>query len=101
MDNYQPYDVTEQARTVAAAHPMRAPQFNLFHSSDAAHSAARRPRPRRESTATAHERTGHSVTLGRKIDMRYVAQLVDSGQTQALARALLYATPSISTASER
>ena len=76
--------------------PMRAPRLNLFRSvrrgvfrSLAASNLAG------ESTATAHGRTGcDSLTLGReKIDLRYVAQLVDSGQTLALARAAIRAHP--------
>ena len=58
MDNYQPYDVTEQARTVAAAHPNTRPtaqplsllRHGAFRSQAASTLAG-------ESTATAHGRT--------------------------------------------
>ena len=94
MKNYKPYDITEQARFVAAAHPNPRPIVRTLSLSR----TRRIPQPgsldlrrgTRRYSARAHGR--HSVTLGREtIDMRYVAQLVDSGQTQALARALLCA----------
>ena len=94
MKNYQPYDITEQARVVAAAHPnprpvVRTPSLSRTRRIPQPGGLELRRGTRRYS-ARAHGR--HKVTLGREtIDMRYVAQLVDSGQTQALARALLCA----------
>jgi len=94
MDNYQPYDVTQQARTVAAAHPNARPTAQPL----SLRQTRRIPQPggidprrgKHRHSARAHGLD--SVMLGReKIDMRYVAQLVDSGQTQGLARALLHA----------
>ena len=80
MKNYQPYDITEQARVVAAAHPNPRPVVRTLSLSR----TQRIPQPgglelrrgTRRYSARAHGR--HKVTLGREtIDMRYVAQLVD------------------------
>jgi predicted ABC-class ATPase len=94
MDNYQPYDVTEQARTVAAAHPNTRPTaqpLSLRQTRRIPQPGGLEPRRgKHRHSARAHGLD--SLTLGReKIDLRYVAQLVDGGQTLALARALLYA----------
>jgi predicted ABC-class ATPase len=94
MENYQPRDVTREARAIAAAHPAprQKPREEPFCT------ARRIPlrqsldpqRGRREQSVQA--RGLEKVLFGEEqIDLSCVEQLVDPGQTRALAAALLYA----------
>lgn len=94
MEDYLPRDVTKRARTIAAAHP-------TARKAATAHPLAIReriPQPhsmdarRGKRSLDARTRGDHCVLFGREtIDLNGVEQLVDGGQTRAIARALLYA----------
>ena len=91
MENYQPLDVTQRARAMAAAprKGVRVADFFLARRIPLRESIDPR-RGQRERSAQA--RDFKTVLLGaERIDLGYIEQLVDSGQTRALAAALLYA----------
>lgn len=91
MENYQPLDVTQRARAMAAAprKEVRGADFFLARRIPLRESIDPR-RGQRERSAQA--RDVKTVLLGtERIDLGHIEQLVDCGQTRALAAALLYA----------
>ena len=91
LETYQSLDVTQRARAIAAARRagVRAADFFLSQRVPLRESIDPR-RGQRESSAKARDLK--TVLLGKeRIDLGYIEQLVDPGQTRALAAALLYA----------
>lgn len=95
MDTYRPRDLTAQAQTIAAAH-----QTARSAEGSARFGAllARAPLPgsidarRGKRPVSIKTRGLHAIQLGREtIDLGAVAQLVDAGQTRAIADAIWYA----------
>jgi len=88
MEDYEPSDATPRAREVATKFPPRAPVGDK----DVRPPRARRVRAssvdlRRGRRETARGRGLHTVELGRgRVDLSYLEQLAEAGQTEALAR---------------
>ncbi len=92
MEDYHPSDATARAREVRDAFPARM----VPGSSDG---GAHAPRGRRVSASSIDLRRGrrdtargkglHTVELGReRVDLSYLGQLAEAGQTEAIARAI-------------
>lgn len=94
MDGYRPHDITQQAREVVAALPAQRTEVTVRPFTPRRRILMPQGldprRGRRERHAQG--RGTDQVVWGREtIDLRSVEQLVDSGQTRALAQALLHA----------
>ncbi|MDP8948644.1 MAG: ABC-ATPase domain-containing protein [Actinomycetota bacterium] len=88
MEDYEPRDATEQAREVRKRFPARVP----LKSGEASRPRGRRVRAssidlRRGRRETARGRGLNTIELGReRVDLSYLEQLAESGQTEAIAR---------------
>ena len=90
MEDYEPLDVTTHAREVVKEFPPRAP----LEDREMRAPRGRRVRPssidlRRGRRETARGRGLHTIELGReRVDLSYLEQLAEAGQTEAIARAI-------------
>ena len=89
MEDYKPRDATDTAHEVCERFPPRAPQENRR---EIVSPETRRVDPasidlRRGKRETARGKGLHTVELGReRVDLSYLEQLAESGQTEAIAR---------------
>ena len=90
MEDYKPRDATNRAREVREKFPARVPPKS---------GAASRPRGRRVRASSIDLRRGrretargrglYTIELGReRVDLSYLEQLVEAGQTEAIARSI-------------
>jgi predicted ABC-class ATPase len=90
MEDYEPSDATPRAREVASRFPSRAPLGDR----EMRPPKMRRVRAssidlRRGGRETARGRGLHTMELGReRVDLSYLEQLAESGQTEAVARVI-------------
>jgi predicted ABC-class ATPase len=90
MEDYEPSDVTIHAREVVKEFPPRAP----LEDREMRAPRGRRVRAssidlRRGRRETARGRGLHTIELGReRVDLSYLEQLAEAGQTEAIARAI-------------
>ena len=89
MEDYEPSDATSEAREVCEKFPPRAP---LAEAKGVRHPGVRHVDPtsidlRRGKRETARGRGLHTIEIGReRVDLSYLEQLAESGQTEAVAR---------------
>lgn len=95
MVNYEPRDVTSQAKAIAAEHVARraAEGGESFGSINQRIPLARSIDPQRRGKAKIRARGVRAIDFGGEtIDLSSVEQLVDESQTRAIGHALYYAT---------
>ena len=106
MDNYRPVDITDKARKLCGDYPLNestASEFCLPHSHRIMSKAAPSKSPKKDYygyfkpqdkperlKVKVHGRDGFSIGK-QDVDLRYIEQLIDSEQTQALGGLLKYA----------
>ncbi len=88
MQDYRPYDATERAAEVRRKFPSRTPRperdIRVPKTRRISASSINLQRGKRE---TARGRGLHAIELGReRVDLTYLEQLVEAGQTEAIAR---------------
>ena len=92
MEDYEPRDATARAREVRGALPTRVPPGGT--GGDARAPRGRKVRAssidlRRGKRETARGKGMHTIELGReRVDLSYLEQLAEAGQTEAIARAI-------------
>ncbi len=93
MESYRPRDVTDRAHAIAAASGSRRRTLPAFALHSARAPLAQSIDPRQGRRMQSYKVRGHAqLQLGTcDIDLSAVAQLVDAGQTRAIASAILFA----------
>lgn len=87
MENYEPHDATERAREVRERFPTPATSEKEMPPPRKRRVRASSIDLRRGKRETARGRGLHTIELGReRVDLAYVEQLAESGQTEAIAR---------------
>ncbi|SDZ79764.1 Predicted ATPase of the ABC class [Desulfuromusa kysingii] len=91
LDNYQPFDVSEKAKSIAGRKPMPAtPRMPFKTGQQRQVDLTIHPLPRQRE-AKIQVREQRLLEYGQKrIDLSQVEQLLDSGQTEAIGRILLW-----------
>ncbi len=90
MEDYETYDATERAREVRESFPVP----GAAHTGEARPPRGRRVRAssidlRRGKRETARSKGSSTIELGReRVDLSYLEQLAEAGQTEAIARAI-------------
>ena len=92
MEDYEPHDATSRAREVRASFPARVAQRDGgggFHAPRGRLVRASSVDLRRGKRETARGRGMDTIELGReRVDLSYLEQLAEAGQTEAIARAI-------------